>query len=99
MNIEKALKEFDFQRSRKCCSQDQEKIKQVVNGLGVDNFALRFRGDKIEAIYIYDLHGNSLHIHSTMVVSGKAFTGVTDRNKKPYKTYRYHLPLDKWNRS
>jgi hypothetical protein len=34
-----------------------------------------------------------------MVVSGKAFTGVTDRNKKPYKTYRYHFPLSNWNRS
>jgi len=99
MNIDKALKEFDSQRSRKFSSQDQEKIKQVVNELGLDNFALKFRDDRSTAIYIYDRHGNSLHIHSTMIVSGKAFTGATERNKKPYKTYRYHFPLSNWNRS
>ena len=99
MNIKKALKEFDSQRSRKFSSQNQERIKQVVNGLGIDNFALWFRGDKSEAIYIYDIHGDSLHIHSTMIVSGMAFTGATEHNNTPYKSYPYHLPLNKWNRS
>lgn len=99
MKIDAALNEFDSQRAQKFSPQDLAKIRQVVDELGLVDFSLKFRDDKTEATYVFDTRGDVLHIHSTMLVSSQAFTGATDRNKKPYKSHRYHFPLSRWKRS
>jgi|688.fasta_scaffold43490_1 hypothetical protein len=96
MKISEALDEFDSQRNKKFSARDREKIQQVVQELGLSSFALKFRDDNGALVYIFDLNGDVLHVHATMLVARRTFSGATNRGAKPYEFHRYHFPLSKW---
>lgn len=96
MKIAEALDEFDSQRHKGFSARDCEKIQQVAQELGLSNFALKFREDNGAVVYIFDLNGDVLHVHATMLVARQAFSGAINRGAKPYEFHRYHFPLSKW---
>ena len=67
MNINDAIKTFEGQGHKQYPPSDVKKILAAVEELGFSDF-------KITKLYITDL-SNVLHIHPTMIVSGRSFDG------------------------
>ena len=95
MNIQRALTEFEQGRKKKLTQGDLEKIISAVKELKLQTFEVRYRNSGETPVFIRDT-SDILHIHSTMLVSHRKFTGSTNRGSKPYKKYPYFFPLSEF---
>ena len=86
MNINDAIKTFEGQGHKQYPPSDVKKILAAVEELGFSDF-------KITKLYITDL-SNVLHIHPTMIVSGRSFDGSVDRGPEPYRAWPHFVDLD-----
>ena len=90
MKLNDALQKFMADRPRGSYSEtDKKVISAVVASLKLADEYI------ITQDYITDPN-HVLHIHPTMVVASKRFTGSLDRGPKPYAKHVYFRKLSGW---
>jgi hypothetical protein len=96
-NLDKALNSFVIeQKTTQWPKSDITKIKQVVQELGLAGARFAFNSS-----HVYDIDEEHpfmrdqgvLHMHPTMLVATRSFSGSIDRGEKPYPLHRHFYPL------
>ena len=95
--LDKALNAFVIDNSkRQWPDRDRKKIKEVVQELGLAGARFAFNSS-----HVYDIDEEHpfmrdqgvLHVHPTMLVATRHFSGSIDRGEKPYPLHRHFYPL------
>jgi hypothetical protein len=97
MKIEETLSEFERLKKRKFIEADREKILAVANELKLNRFTIVSREHGTVPVYIKD-DLDTLHIHSTMLVSREKFRNSIHRGLDPYEFHQYFYALTRFNR-
>jgi hypothetical protein len=96
-NLDKALNSFVIeQKTTQWPKSDITKIKEVVQELGLTGARFAFNSS-----HVYDIDEEHpfmrdqgvLHVHPTMLVATRHFSGSIDRGEKPYPLHRHFYPL------
>ena len=96
-NLDKALNSFVIeQKTTQWPKSDIAKIKEVVQELGLAGARFAFNSS-----HVYDIDEERpfmrdqgvLHVHPTMLVATRSFSGSIDRGEKPYPLHRHFYPL------
>ena len=96
-DLGKALTSFVIENSKtQWPASDFKKIKEVVLELGLAGARFAFNSTHVhdvdeENIWMRDQ--GILHIHPTMLVAMRSFSGSVDRGEKPYPLHRHFYPL------
>lgn len=96
-DLEKALTNFVIENSKTPWPEsDRKKIKEVVQELGLAGARFAFNSSHVydvdeENIWMRDQ--GVLHIHPTMLVATRSFSGSVDRGERPYPLHRHFYPL------
>ena len=92
-NLDKALNSFVIeQKTTQWPKSDIAKIKEVVQELGLTGAGFAFNSSHVydvdeEKIWMRDQ--GVLHMHQTMLVATRSFSGSVDRGEKPYPLHRH----------
>ena len=96
-NLDKALNSFVIeQKKTQWPKSDITKIKQVVQELGLAGARFAFNSSHVYDIdeeHPYMRDQGVLHVHPTMLVATRDFSGSRDRGEKPYPLHRHFYPL------
>ena len=96
-NLDKALNSFVIeQKTTQWPKSDITKIKQVVQELGLAGARFAFNSSHVYDIdeeHPYMRDQGVLHVHPTMLVATRDFSGSIDRGEKPYPLHRHFYPL------
>ena len=96
-NLDKALNSFVIeQKTTQWPKSDITKIKEVVQELDLAGARFAFNSS-----HVYDIDEEHpfmrdqgvLHMHPTMLVATRSFSGSIDRGEKPYPLHRHFYPL------
>ena len=96
-NLDKALNSFVIeQKTTQWPKSDITKIKEVVQELCLTGARFAFNSS-----HVYDIDKEHpfmrdqgvLHVHPTMLVATRNFSGSIDRGEKPYPLHRHFFPL------
>ena len=96
-NLDKALNSFVIeQKTTQWPKSDITKIKEVVQELGLTGARFAFNSS-----HVYDIDEERpfmrdqgvLHVHPTMLVATRSFSGSIDRGERPYPMHRHFYPL------
>ena len=96
-DLDKALTSFVIENSKTPWpASDRKKIKEVVLELGLDGARFAFN-----STHVYDVDEENiwmrdqgvLHMHPTMLVATRSFSGSVDRGERPYPLHRHFYPL------
>ena len=96
-NLDKALNSFVIEEKKTPWPKsDLAKIKEVVQELGLAGARFAFNSS-----HVYDIDEEHpfmrdqgvLHVHPTMLVATRSFSGSIDRGEKPYLLHRHFYPL------
>lgn len=96
-DLDKALTAFVIEKSKtQWPESDRKKIKEVVQELGLTDARFAFNSSHVydvdeEKIWMRDQ--GVLHMHPTMLVATRSFSGSIDRGDKPYPLHRHFYPL------
>ena len=95
--LDKALNSFVIEeKTTQWPKSDIGKIKEVVQELGLTGARFAFNSS-----HVYDIDEEHplmrdqgvLHVHPTMLVATRSFSGAIDRGEKPYPLHRHFYPL------
>jgi hypothetical protein len=95
--LDKALTSFVIVNSKtQWSASDLKKIKEVVQELGLAGARFAFNSSHVydvdeEKIWMRDQ--GVLHMHPTMLVATRSFSGSVDRGEKPYPLHRHFYPF------
>jgi hypothetical protein len=101
MNLEEATDRFESCRKGRFSPEDKQLIVVIAEELGLVNFEIKQRPDvKTKSgdpysVYIYD-ENDVVHIHPTMVVCRREFSGQVSKKMSKYKTYPHFVQLSQW---
>ena len=96
-DLDKALTAFVIEKSKtQWPESDRKKIKEVVQKLGLAGARFAFNSSHVydvdeEKIWMRDQ--GVLHMHPTMLVATRSFSGSIDRGETPYPLHRHFYPL------
>ena len=96
-DLDKALTAFVIEKSKtQWPESDRKKIKEVVQELGLAGARFAFNSSHVydvdeENIWMRDQ--GVLHMHPTMLVATRGFSGSVDRGERPYPLHRHFYPL------
>ena len=96
-DLDKALTAFVIENSKtQWPESDRKKIKEVVQELGLAGARFAFNSSHVydvdeEKIWMRDQ--GVLHMHPTMLVATRSFSGSIDRGETPYPLHRHFYPL------
>ena len=101
-DLDKALTSFLIEYSKtQWPASDLKKIKEVVLELGLDGARFAFN-----STHVYDVDEENiwmrdqgvLHMHTTMLVATRSFSGSVDRGESPYPLHRHFYPLSNFTK-
>jgi hypothetical protein len=96
-DLDKALTSFVIEYSKtQWPASDLKKIEEVVLELGLAGARFAFN-----STHVYDVDEENiwmrdqgvLHMHPTMLVATRSFSGSVDRGERPYLLHRHFYPL------
>ena len=95
--LDKALNSFVIEeKTTQWPKSDIAKIKEVVEELGLAGARFAFNSSHVYDIdeeHPYMRDQGVLHVHPTMIVATRSFSGSIDRGEKPYPLHRHFFPL------
>jgi hypothetical protein len=96
-DLDKALTSFLIEYSKtQWPASDLKKIKEVVLELGLDGARFAFNSTHVydvDEVNIWMRDQGVLHMHPTMLVATRSFSGSVDRGERPYPLHRHFYPL------
>lgn len=95
MNLDDAIAAFEKQRKGAFSKGDRARIVATAEELGLNEFDLYTVASKKYPQFVRDFN-DVLHIHPTMLVSARSFSGSINRGTDPYPKYPHHLALEEW---
>lgn len=95
MTLEEAIAAFEKQRKGVFSKEDRARVMATAAELGLVQFELNEVPSKKYPQFIRDVE-DVLHVHRTMLVARRSFSGSTDRGVDPYPAYPHHLSLTEW---
>jgi hypothetical protein len=95
--LDKALNSFVIEeKTTQWLKSDIAKIKEVVQELGLTGARFAFNSSHVYDIdeeHPYMRDQGVLHVHPTMLVATRSFSGSIDRGEKPYPLHRHFYPF------
>jgi hypothetical protein len=95
--LDKALNSFVIEeKTTQWSKSDIAKIKEVVQELGLAGARFAFNSSHVYDIdeeHPYMRDQGVLHVHPTMLVATRSFSGSIDRGEKPYPLHRHFYPF------
>jgi hypothetical protein len=96
-DLDKALTSFVIENSKtQWPASELKKIKEVAQELGLTGARFAFNSSHVYDIdeeHPYMRDQGVLHVHPTMLVATRSFSGSIDRGEKPYPLHRHFYPF------
>lgn len=96
MNVDEAIKTFEYLRNSRFSKDDISVIKEVAAFLGVAEFKMQNAESGGDHFHDFD---DQMHVHPTMIVARKQFPNSIDRGRDPFPKFPFFIELSKWSGS